>query len=169
MNYSSEVLAQVRRIGEYLISRGWTITAAESCTGGLFCGALTAVAGSSAWFNQGLVTYSNNAKTRWVSVPEATLQSHGAVSRATVESMATGAMAATGADVAVTISGIAGPDGAVADKPVGTVWIAVASADGGVGATLHQFDGDRQSVRIQAVEAALRATLLRVENTVGPG
>jgi nicotinamide-nucleotide amidase len=157
-------------IGAQLMARGWTITAAESCTGGLFAAALTEVPGSSGWFNGSFVTYANSTKQLLTGVPPATLEVHGAVSKETVVAMSTGAASAFGADVAIAISGIAGPDGGVPGKPVGTVWICL-SVRGSSGSTMnsmavrHQFSGDRQQVRDQAVSAALSATLRELTNT----
>ena len=132
-----------------------TVTAAESCTGGLVAAALTAVAGSSQWFEQSWVTYSNRAKQTMLGVPQATLQQHGAVSKEVVEAMAAGARVRAGSTIAVAISGIAGPTGGTADKPVGTVWIAWATAEQ-VESRGFRFDGDRYTVRmLSAVEAII--------------
>lgn len=158
MNTSDETIDLAMRLGEQLIAKQWTVTTAESCTGGLVSAALTAVPGSSAWFHGALVTYSNDVKAAWLGVPEAVLDSHGAVSRETVSAMAAGASKTMRAELAVAISGIAGPDGGVPGKPVGTVWIAVATGQS-IDAVCHHFAGDRKAVRQQAVISALRATL----------
>lgn len=145
-----------------LATRGHTVTTAESCTGGWVAKALTDVAGSSAWFGTGFVTYANAAKTRLLGVPAVLIARHGAVSESVVARMARGALRAAGADVAVAVSGIAGPGGATADKPVGLVWFAVARRDGRrvvVQTSSRHFAGDRESVRRQAVGYALRAVL----------
>lgn len=142
--------------GQYLLSRGATLTSAESCTGGWIAKVITDISGSSAWFEQGFVTYSNQAKISQLGVRTATLEAHGAVSEATVREMATGALHAAGADFAVSVSGIAGPDGGSAEKPVGTVWFGFASVDGRVLAECRHFNGDRDRVRSQAVAFALR-------------
>lgn len=156
---SSETQPLAERLGENLSQRGWTITAAESCTGGLLAGALTAIPGSSAWFHGSAITYANRIKTALVGVSPAVLETHGAVSQDTVEAMAHGAARVFEAEVAIAISGIAGPDGAVPGKPVGTVWIAVATPNNTIIAREYHFEGDRQAVRAQAVISALRATL----------
>ncbi|ARU93186.1 nicotinamide-nucleotide amidase [Tatumella citrea] len=142
--------------GQYLLSRGATLTSAESCTGGWIAKVITDISGSSAWFGQGFVTYSNQAKMSQLGVSAATLEAHGAVSEATVREMASGALHTARADFAVSVSGIAGPDGGSEDKPVGTVWFGFASADGRVLAECRHFSGDRDSVRSQAVAFALR-------------
>ena len=161
MNEATELASQ---IGAELIPRGWTVTTAESCTGGLAAGALTAIAGSSAWFHGGLVTYANHVKTNLAGVPPDVLRKYGAVSRETVEAMARGAAVGLDADMAIAISGIAGPQGGVPGKPVGTVWIAIAGPNDAVESHVCHFDGDRQSVRMQAVVTALRATLMQLKH-----
>nr|WP_198411380.1 nicotinamide-nucleotide amidohydrolase family protein [Marinimicrobium alkaliphilum] len=143
-------------LGAELKALQWQVTAAESCTGGGIAAAITAVAGSSAWFEVGFVTYANRTKTSLLGVPEATLEAHGAVSEPVVLAMVEGALAASGADLAVAVSGIAGPDGGSREKPVGTVWLAWGRADGWRRARCFYFDGDRASVRRQAVVVALR-------------
>src|SRR6185437_15821372 len=125
-----ELFALSERIGQRLKAAGSRLATAESCTGGWVAKACTDVAGSSQWFECGFVTYSNAAKVRDLGVSEATLASHGAVSEPTVREMAAGAVRVSGADIAVAISGIAGPDGGTPGKPVGTVWFAVASKQG---------------------------------------
>ncbi len=146
------------RLGQALEAKGLTVTAAESCTGGLVAGAITSVAGSSAWFDEAFVTYANQAKMNRVGVSADSLALYGAVSQAVVEQMAQGARQAARADLAVAISGIAGPGGGSADKPVGTVWFAWADHQEVVSQRL-QFSGDRQSVRRQATEKALLGLL----------
>lgn len=160
-----DVLDQCTRLGAILSTRGWTITAAESCTGGLLSAAFTSVSGSSAWFPGAWVTYSNASKSAQLGVPAAVLERHGAVSGETVEAMASGAASTMPADVAIAISGIAGPDGGVPGKPVGTVWIAVSSPGRSLYSECFHFAGDRQAVREQAVISALAATLTEIENT----
>jgi len=147
------------RVGRALDRAGLRLTAAESCTGGLVAAAITGVPGSSAWFGESVVTYANEAKRTLAGVPERTLIAHGAVSRETVRAMANGVLERSGADVAIAVSGVAGPGGGSADKPVGTVWIAVARLSHECEAHHHLFTGDRARVRQQAVLAALRATL----------
>jgi nicotinamide-nucleotide amidase len=149
-------------VGERLQAGRETLATAESCTGGWIAKALTDVAGSSAWFGWGVVTYSNEAKQSLLGVPAAVLEIHGAVSEPVVRAMAEGALAASGAGHAVAVSGVAGPDGGTADKPVGTVWFAWArrAADGPrVRSAVHRFDGDRAAVRRQSVRAALEGVL----------
>ncbi|MDA8869817.1 CinA family protein [Rhizobiaceae bacterium] len=152
MTAAADVLAACR-------ARGWTLCTAESCTGGLIAAALTDVAGSSDVFQCGFVTYSNAAKTRMIGVSAALLDTHGAVSEPVAEAMALGALAASGTDLAVSVTGIAGPGGGSAEKPVGLVFIAVATAEG---ATVHrcQFDGiSRSEVRVATRDRALELLL----------
>ena len=169
---SSEQLALSHSLGEALQLRGWQVSTAESCTGGGVAETITAVSGSSGWFSCGFVTYSNLAKEKLLDVP-ATLftgaDAPGAVSEETVLAMARGAINVSGADVAVSTSGIAGPDGGSPDKPVGTVWIAWAVRDL-TSPTLQSrarcfhFEGDRAAVREQSVVAALEGLLTMVDN-----
>lgn len=148
MNPSLEKIARI------LTERRQTVTCAESCTGGLLAGALTSIAGSSQWFHQSFVTYSNKAKEDRLGVMPDTLLEHGAVSRETVYEMARGAKAVAGADYALSVSGIAGPGGGSAAKPVGTVWFGLATPTESLERTAL-FEGDRESVRNQAVRFAL--------------
>ena len=150
----SQIGVAVLKLAKVLQSRGLTITTAESCTGGLIAKSLTDLSGSSSWFSQAWITYSNEAKGQMLGVSEAVLEQHGAVSAAVVEAMAKGASSRSGASIAVAVSGIAGPGGATPGKPVGTVWIAWASATG-VTSQKYLFAGDRQSVRAQATLAAV--------------
>ena len=151
----AEILEASRVLGKFLSDRNLTATTAESCTGGGIACSITAVSGSSGWFNQAYVTYSNGAKQKLVGVSAETLERHGAVSRETVREMAAGARKAAGADVAVSVSGIAGPTGGTAEKPVGLVWFGFAAGDSVITEFRH-FAGDRASVRRQAVLFALR-------------
>jgi len=139
-----------------LQARKLTLATAESCTGGLIAAALTAVPGSSATLLAGYVTYSNEAKTRMVGVPAETLGAVGAVSEAVARRMAEGARLDSGADLAVSCTGIAGPGGGSADKPVGLVFIGVARDGGATMVERHVFPGDRAAVRAATVSAALR-------------
>lgn len=151
-------------LGHRLLSAGYRLVTAESCTAGWLAKAVTDVAGSSQWFECGYVTYSNTAKARDLGVRPDTLATHGAVSAATVLEMARGALERSGADVAVATSGIAGPDGGSPGKPVGTVWFALAHAPGlkvPAAARLQQFTGDREAVRREAVGFALQWLLER--------
>lgn len=151
--------ALAARVGAALKSRGWMLATAESCTGGGIAQAVTAVAGSSAWFERGFVTYSNLSKQQMLGVREATLVAHGAVSEAAVREMAQGALRQSAAQAALAVSGIAGPGGGTPEKPVGTVWLAWATADGRIITTRQYFPGDRDEVRAQAVRAALQGLL----------
>ena len=149
-------LAQL--LGDKLVAKNWQITCAESCTGGGIGYAITSISGSSAWFKSGFITYSNEAKQDLLGVSAVTLSEQGAVSAATVEEMAKGAAVQAQAQVAVSVSGIAGPDGGTADKPVGTVWFSF-FVDGQITSYKLQINGDRQAVRMQAIEFALTHTL----------
>jgi len=147
-----------RDVGARLLAARRRLVTAESCTGGWIAKLCTDIPGSSDWFDCGFVCYSNQAKVRDLEVPEKLIETEGAVSDAVVTAMAAGALARTGADVAIAVSGIAGPAGAVSGKPVGTVWFALAQrlpdrqeSEG----HLIQFDGDRDAVRRQSVEYAL--------------
>lgn len=162
LSLNSPVYLLAAQLGNALRRRGWTVTAAESCTGGGLAFAFTSVPGSSDWFEYGFVTYSNRAKTVQLGVPEATLDSEGAVSEATVRQMATGALRESGADVAVAISGIAGPDGGTANKPVGTVWFAWQEKGGEPVTAHHVYKGNREAVREQAIISALQGLLALV-------
>ena len=151
----SELMQLSEQVGQALKARGATVTTAESCTGGWVAKTLTDIAGSSAWFERGFVTYGNEAKSQMIGVSEATLLDHGAVSEPVGVEMAIGALRAARADYAISVSGIAGPDGGSAEKPVGTVWFGVASASG-QGVTQREcFAGDREAVRRQATAYAL--------------
>ena len=147
-------MSHLQTIADHLTSRRQTVTCAESCTGGLLAGALTSLSGSSQWFHQSFVTYSNQAKQDRLGVMPDTLLKHGAVSRETVYEMARGAKAVAQADYALSISGIAGPSGGSAAKPVGTVWFGLDTPEGLFEQTAL-FTGDREAVRAQAVEYAL--------------
>ncbi|OAM29458.1 damage-inducible protein CinA [Eikenella sp. NML03-A-027] len=144
----------LQEVTQQLAQRGETITCAESCTGGLLAAALTRLPGSSAWFETGFVTYSNHAKQQLLNVNAATLSHYGAVSEETVREMALGALITTKADYALSISGIAGPDGGSEEKPVGTVWFSLATKQR-IWAKEQHFEGDREAIRTQAVRFAL--------------
>jgi nicotinamide-nucleotide amidase len=143
------------RVGGLLLERNRLLATAESCTGGWVAKCITDIAGSSAWFDRGFVTYSNRAKQDMLGVMAETLEVHGAVSEATVSEMARGALTHSAADIAVAVSGIAGPGGGVQGKPVGTVWFAWLVSGGALLMDRRQFDGDREAVRFQAVARAL--------------
>ncbi len=140
---------------------GATIATAESCTGGLVAGAITAIAGSSAWFERGFVTYSNLAKEEELGVSPSTIERFGAVSEETAREMAEGAVRASSAHWAVAVTGVAGPDGGSSEKPVGTVWFAWAGP-GHLEALRRQFDGDRSAVREASVRVALEGLIDRL-------
>jgi PncC family amidohydrolase len=142
------------RIGKLLVARGWTLGTAESCTGGLVSHSITNVAGSSAFFLGGVVAYDNRIKHKVLQVPEALLVAHGAVSREVVLAMAQGVRRLLGADVGIATSGIAGPTGGTPAKPVGTVFIAVASPSWEQ-ARHHLFQSDRQGNKRLSAEAVL--------------
>lgn len=144
------------QLGQQLLARGEWLATAESCTGGLIGAALTDIAGSSQWFGFGYITYSNQAKQHLLGVAAETLAQEGAVSERTVREMAEGARTRSGADWSIAVSGIAGPGGGTADKPVGTVWFAIAGPDGFSEAMVRQFNGGRAEVRAQTVETALK-------------
>jgi nicotinamide-nucleotide amidase len=149
-------------VGRGARAAGWRIVTAESCTAGWVAKALTDVPGSSQWVDSGYVTYSNTAKMRDVGVSAATLAEHGAVSEATVREMANGARHATGVEMAIAVSGIAGPDGGTPEKPVGTVWFGIATPAARAAAVrceCRHFAGDRDQVRRQSVAHALRLAL----------
>lgn len=144
-----------RAISERLLARGQWFGTAESCTGGLIAKLCTDIAGSSAWFERGLVTYSNAAKRELLGVSADTLQRAGAVSAETVQEMVQGLLRVAPVQWAVAVSGIAGPGGGSADKPVGTVWIGWGGGEVAVSASRFLFEGDRDAVRRRSAEAAL--------------
>ena len=148
-----------RSVGERLQARAGTLVTAESCTGGWIAKACTDVAGSSRWFQGGVVAYSNPLKVAFLDVPEGLLEQHGAVSEPVVRAMAAGALARTGSTVAVAVSGVAGPDGGTVDKPAGTVWLAWAwrEQDGSLRTETRceRFPGGRDEVRRWTVRCAL--------------
>ncbi len=169
----ADLYALAERTGRALQAARWRIATAESCTAGWIAKALTDVPGSSGWFECGYITYSNAAKVRDLGVSEQTLIREGAVSAATVREMADGALARSGVEIAVAVSGIAGPEGGTLAKPVGTVWLAVAMRP-----RPHRyceqcgFEGDRDAVRRQTVAYALRRVLGMLGERVaasGPG
>lgn len=156
---SARTLALAAALGGALESRGLKVATAESCTGGLVAGAITDVAGSSAWFERGFVTYSNEAKIDLLGVRAETLAAHGAVSEETAREMAAGALGRSRADLAVAVTGIAGPSGGTPQKPVGLVWLAWSRRGGTVTGAAHHFSGDRAAVREATVVAALQGLL----------
>jgi nicotinamide-nucleotide amidase len=157
-----ELLALAAQVGQALLARRRRLATAESCTGGYLAKTLTDIAGSSQWFECGYVTYSNAAKVRDLGVAAATLAQHGAVSEATARDMARGALRVADVDVAVAVTGIAGPDGALPGKPVGMVWFGCAlRTEAGLRIDAHvaQLTGDRETVRRLSVQYALKLIL----------
>lgn len=148
----------VERLAAQLRAKGWMMATAESCTGGLIAGACTDLAGSSDWFERGFVSYSNAAKTELLGVDAALIAQHGAVSEPVARAMAQGAVAQAHAQVAVAVTGVAGPGGGSVDKPVGLVWFGWA-VPGGVHTEVQRFDGDRAAVRAATVRHALARLL----------
>ncbi len=162
MPTDKDLFALVERVATRLRAGGRRLATAESCTGGWVAKACTDLAGSSQWFECGFVTYSNAAKMRDLGVSARTLAEHGAVSEGTVREMAAGALRVSGADIAVAISGVAGPDGGTPAKPVGMVWFGLASRRGSemtVTAEMQVFPGDRELVRRRSVARALQLVL----------
>jgi len=161
---SNSIPELVQQLADKLLAKKLIISTAESCTGGWISQSLTALAGSSVWFDTGFVTYSNEAKQRLLAVPAAIFDSDGAgaVSEATVLAMTTGAIQNSRANLAVAVSGIAGPDGGTKEKPVGTVWIAWQWESKSLARCFH-FSGNRESVRRATVLAALDGCLLLVD------
>lgn len=154
-----EVYATAQRLGAYLEAKHFTVTTAESCTGGGVAHAITAVPGSSHWFEAGWITYSNKVKTELLGVDASLIETKGAVSAEVVAAMATGALAASDAHCAIAISGVAGPDGGTDDKPVGTVWIAWLAKGQAVRAEECRFSGGREAIRQQTIPVALEGLL----------
>ena len=144
------------QVGALLKAHGMMLATAESCTGGGVAQAITEIAGSSVWFERGFVTYSNLSKQQMLGVSAETLKQHGAVSEATVREMVAGALQHSAAQVALAVSGIAGPDGGTPGKPVGTVWFAWGIKGGETIAQRHLMAGDRAEIRAKAVTIALQ-------------
>ncbi len=157
VNRDLEQLA--REVGQTLLHAGLRLVTAESCTGGWVGEAVTAIAGSSDWFDRGFITYSNAAKREVLGVTAATLQRHGAVSEETAREMALGALKHSKAQISIAITGIAGPGGGSTDKPVGTVCFAWAKNDAALLSERHLLSGDREAVRYQSVQIALRGLI----------
>ena len=150
-------------VGARLKARGLRLATAESCTGGWVAGAVTAISGSSEWFDRGFVTYSNDAKMEMLGVSAATLEAFGAVSEQTAGEMAAGALAHSHAQLALSITGVAGPGGGSVEKPVGMVCFGWAGEGGAPLVITRNFSGDRESVRRQSVICALQGVLERLE------
>jgi nicotinamide-nucleotide amidase len=153
--FESETLALAQSVLDACRARGWHVAIAESCTGGLVAGALTAIAGSSDVVERGFVTYSNEAKSELLGVPPETIAAHGAVSSETAAAMAEGAVARAPVDLAISVIGVAGPGGGSATKPVGLVIFGLARRQGPSRTERRVFDGDRSAVRQAAVHMAL--------------
>ena len=153
----------VTSVAEILSEQGLTLATAESCTGGLIAAHCTDLAGSSHWFTGGIVSYSNAMKTKLLGVSTSTLAAHGAVSAQTAEQMARGAIACSGANISIATTGIAGPGGGSADKPVGTVWLA-SIVGGKVESVCQYFPGDREAVRVATVNFAFSWLLKRLKS-----
>lgn len=166
--FDNDVLNLARQLGKLLVQRAEVVTTAESCTGGLLGAAITSVVGSSDWFHGGYITYDNTVKNRLLGVRTETLETEGAVSELTVREMARGALDGMSAQWAVSISGIAGPGGAVPGKPVGTVWFGLARWLGpgmvNTQAVVQYFNGDRAQVRYAATLYALRWLIQEIES-----
>ena len=153
----SALRSLAERVGHFLLSQQRRVATAESCTGGWLAKCLTDIPGSSQWFERGYVTYSNAAKEQSIQVSVGDLETFGAVSRTVVEQMAMGALEVSGADFAMAITGIAGPDGGSAEKPVGLVWLSLADRrQPSPIVQRQQFSGDREAIRRASVAAALR-------------
>lgn len=154
-----EITRLVEQLAACLLARGMRIATAESCTGGFIAKSLTDRAGSSGWFDRGFVTYSNEAKQEMLGVDPGTLARFGAVSEPTAREMAAGALARSRADIALSVTGIAGPGGGTAEKPVGLVWFGWALKGSELSSVSHQFPGDRDEVRRRSVVSSLKGAL----------
>lgn len=150
-------------LADLMLKRGWMLATAESCTGGMIAAACTDRAGSSQWFERGFVTYSNAAKTEQLGVDASLIAQHGAVSEPVARAMAQGALARSAAQVAVAVTGVAGPGGGSADKPVGTVWLAWATP-AGLSSEVKHFAGDRAAVRAATAQYALQHLLTLLQS-----
>jgi nicotinamide-nucleotide amidase len=154
----NEVMRDVQALAERLQQQGWMLAAAESCTGGLIAAACTELSGSSAWFERGFVTYSNDAKVELLGVDRALIEQHGAVSEVVARAMAFGAIRHSKAQASVAVTGIAGPTGGSPAKPVGTVWFGFV-VDGRLSSETRRFDGDRAAIRAATVQHAVARLL----------
>ena len=160
MNQNS--LHLVTQLATVVLEKHLKVCTAESCTGGLIAKSLTDIAGSSDWYERGFVTYSNQSKIEMIDVPDSVIEEYGAVSEAVASAMASGALRNSAADVSIAVTGVAGPAGGSADKPVGTVWIAVASENLLI-AKKHLFGGDREAIRIATMLTAIEMMLQLLE------
>ncbi len=146
---------KIENLADELMKRRWKLATAESCTGGIIASSIIGRAGASSAFDRGFVTYSNESKEELLGVPRHILTTHGAVSRECAEAMVQGCLQASRANLAVAVTGIAGPTGGTADKPVGLVYIGWGSRDSVANVAEHRFSGDRHGIRMQAANAAL--------------
>ncbi|HEV8691739.1 MAG TPA: CinA family protein [Ideonella sp.] len=173
LNDDDALIARVAGLGDALRAKGLMLCSAESCTGGLFAALCTSVAGSSDWFERGFVSYSNAAKTELLGVDEPLIRAHGAVSEPVARAMAEGALSQGAADVALAVTGIAGPGGATPGKPVGLVWLALAWRDAQgamqVDAEQRVLPGDRTAVRSATVQWGLERLLALAPRLVARG
>jgi len=160
------VRQQIQAISDLLSKRGLTLSVAESCTGGLLAKYLTDLPGASNFFMGGVITYSNRAKTDVIAVPKALIDKFGAVSKEVAEAMASGVRTALKSDLALSITGLAGPDGGSAEKPVGTFWVGLATQNG-VDASNHFYPGERSAIRIFAAYTALQKLSVSLANKGG--
>jgi nicotinamide-nucleotide amidase len=160
-----DTAALVARAAELLQQKRWMLATAESCTGGLIAGACTEVPGSSAWFERGFVSYSNAAKTELLGVDAALIAAEGAVSEPVARAMAIGALARSHAQAAVAVTGVAGPTGGTAEKPVGTVWFGWSLAGQPIRTERRRFEGDRATVRAATVHHALQTLVQLLRQT----
>ena len=158
------ILAKAEELSQALLQSKIMVSTAESCTGGMVAEALTALSGSSAWFERAFIVYSYEAKYELLGVHKTTIQQYGSVSAHCVEEMAVGALQQSHAQLSVAISGVAGPTGGTESKPIGTVWMAWAGQHMSVVSQEFHFEGDRHSVREQATLAALEGMLLRLKD-----
>ena len=158
---SNDIEELVKQIAAKLTEKGWMLATAESCTGGMIAAACTDLAGSSQWFDRGFVTYSNEAKTEMLGVPAELIARHGAVSEEVVRAMAEGAIRHSRAQVSIAVTGIAGPGGGSAEKPVGTVWVGW-SVGGNMFTDCLHLDGDRAAIRTATMTHALQQLLRRL-------
>jgi nicotinamide-nucleotide amidase len=159
-----QLLAAAHQLSLGLLERKLMVATAESCTGGMIAEVLTALPGSSAWFERAFIAYSYESKYESLGVHQTTIQTHGSVSRQCVEEMAIGALQQSHAQLTVSVSGIAGPTGASPGKPIGTVWMAWAGQHMSVVSHRFQFDGDRHSIREQATLAAIEGMIDRLQH-----
>jgi nicotinamide-nucleotide amidase len=161
-SHEAELTALVEQLAQRLLALGWRLSTAESCTGGLIAAACTELAGSSEWFERGFVSYSNAAKTELLGVDAALIERHGAVSEEVARAMVQGAISQSHAQVALAVTGVAGPSGGSAAKPIGTVWFGWATP-AGVVSEMRRFNGDRRHVRQATVLHALERLLALVK------